>query len=80
VTGQPIVPREWADLFIAVVEFAQACGAETVHMSDPVKAAAMSKVILAAVDLMDDQERIGAYDESGRDLAAQLVAKAEGPT
>jgi hypothetical protein len=72
---KPIVPREWADLFIAVVEFAKACGG-SFHVSDPAKAAAMAMVIDRAADLVEDGNNVV---DSGRDLAAQFRV-GEAPT
>ncbi len=79
-TDKPIVPNEWTDLFIAVADFATACGG-SFHASDPAKTEAMARVFNAAADLLNSghDERLMRWSEHGRDFAADLVTRARKP-
>jgi hypothetical protein len=78
-TDKPIVPNEWTDLFVALADFAEACGG-SFHCSDPVKAEAMARVFGTAAYLLDYREDEAIRLQiSGRDFADDLVARARKP-
>jgi hypothetical protein len=78
-TDKPIVPNEWTDLFVAVIDFATACGG-SFHCSDPVKAEAMARVFNATADMLRwNEETAFGVEQDGRAFAADLVTRARNP-
>jgi hypothetical protein len=75
----PIVPNEWTEFYIALADFATACGG-SFHCSDPVKAEAMARVFNATADMLRwNEETAFAVEQDGRAFAADLVTRAGKP-
>jgi hypothetical protein len=78
-TDKPIVPNEWTDLFVALADFATACGG-SFHCSDPVKAEAMARVLNATADMLRwNEEAAFGVEQDGRAFAADIVTSARKP-